>query len=462
MTTGNSYAYISQSISEKALDISFESIPQEVRTRAKYLMIDALGIAFASTQYDFAKLSLAASRELSAGDQQVPVIGMGISLSPRDAAVMNGVLVHGLDYDDTHPEGVIHATASVLPAVLSQGAVSRASGRDLLTAYVVGLEVATRLGSVAKGGFHQVGFHPTGLIGAFACTVAIAWLRKLSADQLTHAQGIVLSMASGSLEFLQDGAWTKRMHPGWAANAAITAVTMAKHGFIGPKATYEGRFGLYKSHLGADCELRDIGEIVSSLGSKWETLNIAVKPMPACHFTHACADAAAIIRDAFHVDDIRRITAKVPEGVMKTVCEPVSSKKRPANSYDAQFSIPYSVATGLRFGRFNLSALDESAYTDPITLALAEKVSCVADPAADFPRYYSGEVVVELNDGSLHGHREAVNRGADVRPISNEDVLIKYMENVAGVLSADRAGRIRSCLQDIEQYSTPDLMNFLN
>lgn len=462
MTITNQHTFNSKSISEKALSFSFESIPQEVRTRAKYLMIDAIGIAFASTQYDFAKISLAAFQELSSGDRQVPVIGMGVSLSPRDAAVTNGVLVHGLDYDDTHPEGVIHATASILPAVLSQGVVSGASGKDLLNAYVLGLEVATRLGSVANGGFHQVGFHPTGLIGAFACTVAAGWLQKLTVDQLTHAQGIVLSMASGSLEFLQDGAWTKRLHPGWAANAAITAVTMAKHGFVGPKATYEGRFGLYKSHLGAERELRDIGEIVSSLGVKWETLNIAVKPMPACHFTHACTDAASIIRNAIDVNHIKHITAKVPAGVMKTVCEPIASKKRPANSYDAQFSIPYSVAVGLRFGRFNLAALDVNAYTDPVTLALAEKVTCVADPDADFPRYYSGEVVVELNDGSVHSHREAVNRGAEGRPISNDDVVIKYMENVEGVLSADRAGQIRSCLENIEQHTTTDLMTFLN
>ncbi len=462
MDTHIAAPYISQAISDKALAFSFDGIPEQVRTRAKHLMLDALGIAFASTQYDFATKTLAAFQELSGSARQVPIIGMGVSLSARDAAVVNGVLIHGLDYDDTHPEGVIHATASVLPAVLSQGVGLPSSGKDLLTAYILGLEVATRLGAVANGGFHQVGFHPTGLVGAFACTVAVGWLQKLTASEMAHAQGIVLSMASGSLEFLQDGAWTKRAHPGWAAQAAITAATMARHGFIGPKATYEGRFGLYNSHLGSSFQLRDIGQAIASMGSLWETMNIAVKPIPACHFTHACADAASMLHHAVNIADIKHITAKVPAGVMKTVCEPESAKKRPANSYDAQFSIPYSIATGLRYGRFDLSALNQDAYTDPVSLALADKVDCVADAEADFPRYYSGEVVVEMNDGSIHSHREAVNRGAHSRPITNDDVVAKYIENIGTVISQERSGQIRTSIQNIEQGSVATLMKLLN
>ncbi|NLY34080.1 MAG: MmgE/PrpD family protein, partial [Alcaligenaceae bacterium] len=247
---------ISSLISNKISSINFNAIPEQVRERAKYLIMDALGIAYASTQYDFAEKTLAGILAISEPTPNgVPVIGMNVSLPARDAAIVNGLLIHGLDYDDTHPKGVIHATAPVLAAVLSQSHRLQKSGEDLLTAYIVGIEVATRLGAAAKGGFHQVGFHPTGLIGAFGATLAAAWLDNLDAGQMTHAQGITLSLASGSLEFLQDGAWTKRVHPGWAANAAITSASLAKHGFLGPRETYEGRFGLYASHLGADFKL---------------------------------------------------------------------------------------------------------------------------------------------------------------------------------------------------------------
>jgi 2-methylcitrate dehydratase PrpD len=182
--------------------------------------------------------------ELSAGAGNTPVIGVATKLSMRDAMLMNGILIHGLDYDDTHAAGVIHATASTFPCALGSAAQTGLDGEALLTAYVAGMEVGTRLASVAKGGFHQVGFHPTGLIGAFACTLVAGRLFGLNAAQMAMAQGIALSVGSGSMEFLQDGAWTKRMHPGWAGVAGVTAATLARHGFKGPRATYEGRFGV--------------------------------------------------------------------------------------------------------------------------------------------------------------------------------------------------------------------------
>src|SRR5215831_15018827 len=239
---------ISQELSTFALGLSHAQIPTAVRERAKHLILDSVGIALASTQYPFASVSFAAMQELGSGTS--PVIGIGRKLALRDAVLMNGILVHGLDFDDTHSRGVIHGTSSSFPCALALADRDDADGEALLVAYVAAMEVATRLGAVAKGGFHQVGFHPTGLIGAFGCTLAAARILGLDADRATMAQGITLSMASGSLEFLEDGAWTKRLHPGWAGVAGITAATLAKHGYVGPRAAYEGRFGLYASHLG--------------------------------------------------------------------------------------------------------------------------------------------------------------------------------------------------------------------
>ena len=189
------------------------------------------------------------------------------------------------------------------------------------TAYIAGMEIATRLGSVAKGGFHQTGFHPTGLVGIFATTLIAGRMRDLTEDQMTSAQGIALSLASGSLEFLQDGAWTKRIHPGIAGAQGITATALARNGFIGPKAVYEGRFGLFVSHLGAlfaDC---DLSLATKALGSQWEVTKVAVKPLPACHFTHASADAAVLLRDQHGLtpDMIDHVRALIPEVVVKTV-----------------------------------------------------------------------------------------------------------------------------------------------
>lgn len=448
-------------LAEFAAGLDYDAIPAEVRERAMYLILDAVGIAHASTRYDFAHRTLSAVSEFGRGDANV--IGLSAKLSLRDAVLMNGLLVHGLDYDDTHARGVIHATASCFPAALGVAAQAGLSGRELLAAYIVGMEVATRLGAVAKGGFHQTGFHPTGLVGTFACALIAGRLQGLNAQQLDMAQGIALSVASGSLEFLQDGAWTKRMHPGWAGAAGITAATLARHGFIGPKATYEGRFGLFNSHLGPLAEKCDYPLATAGLGEVWEVTQVAIKPLPACHFTHACADSAMAIarQHGIRAEEIEKVRALIPAEVVKTVCEPVVNKQRPQNSYDAQFSIPYAVASGLVRGRFGLAELEDAALADPEVLAVAGKVAYEVDPNSGFPQYYSGEVIVTLRDGREFSHREHVNRGAADRPITNPEIVEKYMENACLAVSPQRAREIRDAVLALDTTRADAFSNAL-
>ncbi|MEY3630287.1 MAG: hypothetical protein RLY91_2053, partial [Pseudomonadota bacterium] len=320
---------ISERIASFATNLQTEDIPQAVRERAKLLMLDSFGIALASHGYDFSKRAMAAVSELDSGGDSV-VLGSDKRLDLRNSILMNGILIHGLDYDDTHAQGVIHATTSTLPTALAVAAKHGKSGTDMLTAFVLGVEVATRLGSVAKGGFHQIGFHPTGLIGTFGCTMVTGWLLGLNAAQYVDAQGIALSVASGSLEFLNDGAWNKRMHPGWAGYGGVTAATLGRHGYTGTRLAYEGRFGLYASHL-AGRDDYDLDMATKDLGKVWELERVSVKPLPACHFTHAGVDAAArIYAQGVRADQIKRVEVLVPAEVVKTVCEPEAAKRVPA------------------------------------------------------------------------------------------------------------------------------------
>jgi len=437
-------------LAEFAANLRFDAIPPHIRERAKHLMLDAAGIALASTRFDFARRSLSALTALAgldsaAGDSVV--IGFPQRLPLRDAVQMNGILVHGLDFDDTHVPGVIHATASAFSCALGVTAKLKNSGQQLITAYVLGIEIAARLGAVAKGGFHQVGFHPTSLIGAFSCALQSGRLFDLTPQQLSMAQGIALSVAAGSMEFLADGAWTKRMHPGWAGVGGITAASLAQQGFIGPAAAYEGRFGLYASHLGALLKDCDFTLATAGLGERWELEQVAVKPFPACHFTHACADAALNLRErGIRVEDIVKVRALIPQEVITTVCEPVASKKRPANSYDAQFSIPYAVAVSFLRGKFGLAELEDEAREDAAILALAAKVDYEIDPNSGFPKYYSGEVIITTRDGTEHRHREHINRGAAERPISAQDIVRKFMGNAELAVSRARAEVIRDVM----------------
>ncbi|HCU89777.1 MAG TPA: MmgE/PrpD family protein [Gammaproteobacteria bacterium] len=424
---------IANSLAEFAANLHYEDIPESVRTRAKHLVLDSVGIAHASGTYHFASVAMAAAQALSeSGDS--PVIGSSKKLSLRDAALVNGILCHGLDFDDTHSAGVIHATTSTFPCALATAGHVNASGKDMLIAYIIGVEAAARLGMVVKGGLHQIGFHPTGVMGSFGCSLVAGRLLGLNEKQLTMAQGIVLSMAAGSLEFLEDGAWTKRMHPGWAAVSGITAAFLAKEGYVGASRPYEGRFGLFNAYLSHPeyNAASDLSLATAGLRETWEIENVAIKPFPACHFTHGCIDAAlGLIREnEIRADDIKRVRALVPQEVVKTVCEPVTNKRRPQNEYDAEFSIPFLVSAAITRGKFTLAELTDDSLQDPEILSLADRVDYEIDHDSGFPKYYSGEVVVEMNDGSEIRQREAINRGNSDRPISNEEIIEKFVGNI--------------------------------
>lgn len=446
---GHIGATVSECLASFAAELSYDDLPAPVVAQAKRCLLDSIGIAFASGAYDFARRALCA---LTADNVSgtYPVIGFQERLGRRDSALFNGMLIHGLDFDDTHVPGVVHASSSALPVALAVGTERHLSGRELLTGFVLGLEITSRLGMVADGAFHQAGFHPTGLVGTFGATTVAGRLRGLSPRAITLAQGIAGSLAAGSLEFLESGAWTKRMHPGWAAAAGLMAAALAAEGFIGPERIYEGRFGLYRSHLGQDWK-GDPASALDGLGERWEMLRIALKPYAACHFTHAFVDASlALRREGLRADQIANVECLIGAGEVGTVCEPAQAKKQPRSDYEAKFSLPFVVATSLVRGRLSLAEFDESTLFDPVITDLAARVTYQADPESGFPRHYSGEVVVTTTDGRVVRHREQINRGAEERPLSDTDVAAKFRDNVTLVRSSSFADRIGEVLGSVE------------
>ena len=447
-------AYIAETLAQFVHQLRFEDIPAHVRERAKDLMLDATGIAFASTEFEFADKALAGLSFFGKGERTV--IGMPAKLALRDAAVMNGVLIHGLDYDDTHLEGVVHASASCFSCALGMAAEVNASGRDLITAYIAGLEAIARIGMVAKGGLHLNGLHPTGTIAAFASALIAGKLMGLDAEQLVMAQGNALSTsASSSRQYSQEGAWTKRLHPGWGAAAGITAAAMARGGFIGPREVYEGEYSLYRTLTGTrygDC---DLSLATKDLGVVWESARVAIKPIPACHLVHACSDAAVALARANTIKgtDVKALRALIPAQAVPIVCEPAAQRRRPVSSYAAQFSIYHAVAASLLRGKFGLAEMEPEVYNDPAILALSDKVTYGIDPQSEYPKYFSGEVVITLNDGRELRHREHINRGAADRPIVRDDVVIKYLDNAQMAISRARAEQVRDAVFDADSVS---------
>lgn len=433
--------------------LQLQQVPAAVRQRALHLALDATGCALAARHEAFA-LQLADA--IASIDPDAPgrrgVPGFARRLSLRDAVWLSGVLMHGLDYDDTHMAGVLHLSVGVLPALLALGAQRGASGADVLTAYIAGLEGGARVASVVKGGLHAQGFHPTGVVGCFAAALACGKLMGLGTDGLVAAQGIALSMASGSLQFLEDGAWTKRLHPGWAAQAGLQAAHLAAHRIPAPAEPYSGRYGLFKSYLGPELAAAvDLSLGAAGLGRVWELEQIAIKPFPMCHFVHAAADAAiALHGQGLPLADIERIDALMPAGTMPVVCEPIAAKRRPTSDYEAKFSLPYAVASGLLRGKLDLQDLLPAAFADPAALALMDRVNCQPDPDATFPRHYSGELRVTLKNGQVLRQREAVNRGHAERPLSNADIRAKFQANARRHFSAAQADAAQQAVLGLE------------
>ena len=423
---------IAARVAEWAHQVTWEEVPERVRERAALHILDCVGLAFACQRDNFA----AAAAKATSGVGPAAVIGMPQRLSISDAALLNGILVHGLDYDDTHPSGVIHSSASALPTAMAIAERDGLSGSDLLLGYLIAVEVSSRVGIGARSGFHAKGFHPTGLAGACGSAVAAARMSGLNSQGITAAQGIAGSLAAGSLQFLDTGAWTKRMHPGWAAATALTAARFAAAGWEAPPEVYEGRFGLYASHVPDGHEV-DPQAVARGLGEDWELLRVAIKPYPACHFTHAFADATLLLatQNNLTVEDIAEIVCLVPEQIIPVVCEPAEAKLIPRSDYDAKFSLPYIVGTVVTRRQFTLAELEPEALLDPSSLSVATKVRYKVDPNSTFPKHFCGEVIITTTDGRDLRHRESVNRGADERPLSAADIEDKFMSNVEVVSS---------------------------
>ncbi|NML31698.1 MmgE/PrpD family protein [Paraburkholderia antibiotica] len=443
---------LAEALAQFAHGLQFEAIPEAVRLKSLHHVVDAIGLAFASHRFPFAGPGLDGIRA-AAGPGIATVIGGDLHLAPRDAALANGYLMHGLDFDDTHPASIVHPSVACLPTALALAEATDASWSELLAAYVAGMETAIRLGRAVKGGFHHVGFHATGIVSHFSSAVVAGKLLGLSVDQLVSAQGIAASTASGVQVFLENGAWTKRMHPGWGALAGITAAHMAKAGFAGPRRPYEGRFGLLDTHLQALASEVDANSVAEQLGTHWTLLDTSIKPYPVCHFIHGCAEAALQLRRELGATAaISRIVCELPQATLPIVAEPASAKIVPKSDYEAKFSAQFVVAACLARGHFTLAELSDESLRDPDILALAAKTECVTEQDSSFPKYFSGAVSLTLADGRVLRAHVPMNLGSGERALSLEDIVGKFRGNASLHISAARVDEVL----DVLLRATPD------
>ena len=438
----------SQTLAAFSTDLRYEALPSEVVRAVKRHVIDTLGVALAAADAGVGSPVVESVRAW-AGAREASIVGHDFGAPAPHAALANGTLAHALDFDDTHPESIVHPSAFVVPAALGAGEESGADGRTFIAACVAGYEVSTRIGAAAPGRFHARGLHTTGLCGTFGAAAVAGVLWGLTPTQMTHALGIAGSQSSGLFAYLEDGSETKRFHAGWAAQGGIVAADLARRGFTGPATIFEGPHGLFDTFLAG--ESHEHARLTRGLGSEWETTRIAIKPYPACHFVHAFMDACVGLN--VRAGDVEEITCAIAGPAVGIVCEPRAGRLNPATTYAAQFSLPFAVASAIVGGREGLDLFGEDARSDKRVLALAERVRHVVD---DSIPTFGGRVTIQLRDGRVREADELVNRGHPDRPLSDEDVTAKFVANARRRLDNGAVEKLADVVWRLEEIDSID------
>ena len=437
------------------LGLARRDIPASVAVKAAVLMLDTIGSCLASSRESFGRAVLESAEQLG-GPPESTLIGTTAQAGAASAVMANATLAHGLDFDDTREDAIVHTGCVAVTTALAVGEAVGASGRAVLEATIAGVEVMCRVGLAVPGRFHARHFHPTSLTGSFAAAAVAGKLYNLTEDQLVHAFGICGSQAGGIIEYLADGSWTKRLHPGWAAHAGVAAVILARAGFTGPETVFEGAHGFYQAFAGAPADTA-LEALLATLGHQWELEQLTLKPYPCGSIAQPYMDCALRLREKHLIqpEDIASISCRTADGPVPRLWEPLAAKHRPANGYAAKFSLPYLLAVILVKGRASLAEFTDEAVRDSSVLEVAGKVGYELDPTIDYPRQFIGHVAVRLRDGRLLEEGQDHPRGGSDSPMSRDEVEAKFRGNASLAVPDAQASRVIGLVGDIE--GQPDM-----
>src|SRR5216683_2436396 len=424
MTSGLPKTSVAEALADKIVALRVGGLPEATTRKCEDLLIDVVGLCVTARNQDYIASALAGWDD----DGPCTAIGHARTLNAAGAAFVNGTAAHGEDFDDTFEGGPVHAGAVIVPAVLAACERHSPDGRMALTGIAVGTEVLCRLSLVVPKAVHKAGFHPTAIFGAMGAAAGVGAALRLQQRPMVDALGIAGSMASGIIEYLAEGAWTKRLHPGWAAQSGMRAALLGRAGFVGPRTVFEGVHGLF--HGFAHTTNGDYDALTGDFGTRWVTDTLAFKPYPCGTRAQPYIDCARrLAARGVRPEDIGEIVCEVAEGTVHRLWEPLADKQRPRNGYSAKFATPYLLATGFVHGGVGLGAFTEGAIGDPRVLALAAKVKFVIDPDNPYPNNYTGHIRATMKDGSVIEERQPYLRGGAQEPLTRQDVADKFALN---------------------------------
>jgi 2-methylcitrate dehydratase PrpD len=387
------------------------------------LLIDIAGLCVVARDEDYVRSSLAGLDD----EGSCTAIGHARTLTAAGAAFVNGTAAHGEDFDDTFEGGPVHAGAVIVPAVLAACERHKRDGASALLGIAIGSEVMCRLSTVIPKAVHKAGFHPTAIFGAMGAAAGVSAALGLNEKQIVDALGIVGSFASGIIEYLAEGTWTKRLHAGWAAQSAYRAALLARGGFSGPRTVFEGVHGLFHGFAN---KIPDDVKALDDFGARWVIETLAFKPYPCGTMAHPYIDCARrLAAQGINADDIEEIVCEVGEGTVHRLWEPLAAKQRPPNGYAAKFATPFLLASGFVHDGVGLDSFTEEAVRDERVRALAAKVRYEIDPNNPYPDIFTGHIRATLNDGRVIEERQPHFRGGAQEPLTREEIEQKFVRN---------------------------------
>lgn len=421
--------------------LQVEELPPEVRERVRYLLLDHLAVALRGSLLPSSQSAYTMLENImtTGSTGTSTIFGCVTKAEASWAAFANGIAAHGLEMDDVENASSLHPGVVVMPAALALAEQLGSTHADFYAAIVAGYEVTLRVGAALNpASAYERGFHPTAVCGALGATAASARLLGLSPAQTTSALGIAGSMAAGSMAYLHDGAWTKRLHPGWACHAGITAARLAAAGFVGPSAIVEGRYGFLRAYSSAS----DVTQLERRPGDELAIMRVSLKPYACCRYMHGPIDCFFDITRRHHIDPqhIARIACGVLTGGRELIADPIEQKRHASNIVDAQFSMPYGAAIALLTGKAGLSVFSDEWIQHPTVRQLMQKVDCYTSPELDahYPAEWRASASITLDNGARYDAHIRYALGDPHNPLSWEQLEARFHELVEPVIEDER------------------------
>ncbi|HCP23072.1 MAG: MmgE/PrpD family protein [SAR202 cluster bacterium] len=444
---------ITRVLSRFVADLTYEDLSPEVVEWAKFLCLDFAGVTLNGSTTDSANALVEALNSVGRGGPST-VIGTSEKVLPEYAALANGTAFHSIEMDDVNLEACLHPGVTAYPTALAMADVVEVSGKDFITAVVAGYDVIVRLGRGLVGAEHYArGFHPTGTCGAFGAAAVAARLMGLKGESLAHALGIAGSQTSGSMEYLAQGAWTKRLHPGWASHSGIWAALMARSGYTGPTTIIEGRDGFLQAYS----DNPEPGLVLKDLGEEYQVTRTSIKPHTCCRFKHGPIDCLLDLKRAYGIDpmDVAEVRVGVVSAGMKLVSEPIEAKRTPKTVVDMQFSMPFGAAVALTHGRASLEEYQLGMPENPAVKHVMERVHCMTDPALDAltPKQMPAWAEVDTNDGRTLRSEVGYPKGDPENPVTWDEMKEKFIMLSSPVIGHERQQEIIAAVESLEQMS---------